>query len=81
MALMKLATTWERFILKDLTKFGRLAKVSLITWRDKYWVEGSRNILEEKICLKGTVGVVLSDPSWKDRNARFTLVPLKPFYQ
>ena len=30
MALMKLATTWERFILKDLTKFGRYAKVSWI---------------------------------------------------
>ena len=27
MALMKLAVAWERFILKDLTTFGRYAKV------------------------------------------------------
>jgi len=29
MALMKMAVAWERFILKDLTTFGRYAKVEL----------------------------------------------------
>ena len=63
MALMKLATTWERFILKDLTKFGRYAKVSLllITRWDKF--------IYLKIFLKGTISVILSDPSGKDGDA------------
>ena len=29
--------------------------------------------------VKGTVSVTLSDPPCKDRNARFTIVPLKAF--
>ena len=29
MALMRMANAWERFVLKDLTKFGQLAKVEL----------------------------------------------------
>ena len=28
--------------------------------------------------FKGTVSVISSDPPWKDGNARFTTVPLKP---
>jgi len=30
MALMKAALVWERFVLKDLTRFGQLAKVELV---------------------------------------------------
>ena len=31
-----------------------------------------------KVCLNGTVSVILSDPPCKYGNAQFTLVPLKP---
>ena len=33
---------------------------------------------EGKRSLKGTVSVISSEPPYKDANARFTTVPLKP---
>ena len=38
------------------------------------------SFLKKIAVIKGTVSVISSDPSCKDDNARFTIVPLKHLY-
>ena len=38
------------------------------------------SFLKKIAVIKGTVSVISSDPSCKDDNARFTIVPLKNLY-
>ena len=70
-------------ILIHISDPGRWQYKSLDLWRrvKRAWNDDICTIAYQtntNASLKGTVSVILSDPPYKDSNARFTTVPLKP---